>query len=93
MGKSKVEQDKHTDRRPGARPASTGYPIHSVPWQEIGDALEVIAPIGGALRIVLTRDGGALAIGVGGLGFLASALCFSRRSLAGTPWSQPCSTP
>jgi hypothetical protein len=36
---------------------------------------------------------GALAIGVGGLGFLASALCFSRRSLAGTPWSQPCSTP
>ena len=68
MGKSKVEQDKHTDRRPGARPASTGYPIHSVPWQDLGDALEVMAPIGGALRIGLTRDGGALASGVYGLG-------------------------
>jgi hypothetical protein len=36
---------------------------------------------------------GALAIGVGGLGFLASALCFSRRSLAGTPASQQYSKP
>lgn len=76
MGVNKQQKIENTDKRAQLRTERMlqraalrqRFDINTIGWESLRYALDRVTAQGGALRIGLTRDGGALAVGVYGLG-------------------------
>jgi len=71
MGRSDAELDKRDNKRARAKASRSrraanvgGFDIAAIEWLPLVALVEVLAAEGGAVRIGLTRDAGALALGI-----------------------------
>lgn len=71
MGRSDEELDRRDTKRAKSKAARSrraqaagGFDITALEWVPLVALVEVLAEAGGAVRIGLTRDGGALALGI-----------------------------